>query len=1181
MKIRSTILSGLAAIVSICCLGAQPLFASVSATVQPQNPLSLVGSNLTFTAQTTITAGETITGYTWKLSTNNQAPFITIPGATNSSFTITNVQITDAAYYFVSLIYNSGTNTGLQVSSAVSQLTVHDQARFTLQPQGSLVRATGGTASFNAAALGAQPLSYQWRINGTNLAGSGRINGAATNALTITGLLTSDSGSYDLVISNTYGAVTSQVASLSVLVPPFIASQPGNLVVLSGNNAVFSVTPGGSLPMSFQWKKGGSTLFNSGRFSGVTSSVLTITGALTNDNGNYTLFMSNPVGSTSSIPANLLVLIPPVITSSNNATGQQGFFFYYTATATGSAPITFGADGLPAGLSIVSSNGVISGIPAVSGVFNVTLYATNAALTASTNLVIALVTGVPGITSSLSVNGQQGVLLTYVISASNNPVLFSASGLPPGVNLDPLTGIISGPSLVSGSFPVTIGASNQYGADSQVLTLNLATAVPVIFGPLTAAWTENRTNFIYNIRAINSPVIFGASGLPLGLVINTNTGVISGTPLSGGTNNVLIWAANAYGIGSNTLQLQIAYAQLPGLAITDVSSVYSKPYLLDFTFSLRDDPNAVNNSSLGNAVVRPPEQLSVVCLEGDVANETTTPIGNETAFIVNRAINVKQLKTFLVLDYSFSMFTTPGAIDAMQASVEGLINEEPASAKFGVFEFSADYVAPKLVTGFTSDKVLLTQDIQGIQTNFVNGDYAGTRFYDALAAALTNFTSTNLNEEHYLIVMSDGYDDSSVLTTNKTSPTLPDVIVNLAKNNSVKIYCVGFGPNPNTNVLQYLTSGTQGHYYGATTPASLATQFALLLKDLNSQYLLRWATLKRAAIPFQPMFTVSVGGASAPYNTNWIFITNTIVDTNMSPPVTNIISVPTSLAGAPFYDPTQFSNNVQVGALTLAADSDTNISSVTLRAFYVPRFVREIKVHYNANYPCTASLLSTGPGDILSGWSLTQTNDATGGQWLTLASPALTNVLTSLPYGIMGDLVNFQFHYQAVPNPQQAFNLFTVDNTIYSNLPPSGQSFTLTNSSQFVTTNYPPTPPFGTPIPWLISYGFTNNFAAAELLDPNGNGFTVWQDYIAGLNPTNVNSKFVIQLGAPQSGQPPMITFNTALGRTYRVDTALQSGSWTPLLDNIAGTGGSISIPDNRNLSGVSAVYYRVVVFYY
>jgi hypothetical protein len=298
------------------------------------------------------------------------------------------------------------------------------------------------------------------------------------------------------------------------------------------------------------------------------------------------------------------------------------------------------------------------------------------------------------------------------------------------------------------------------------------------------------------------------------------------------------------------------------------------------------------------------------------------------------------------------------------------------------------------------------------------------------------------------------------------------------------------------------------------------------------------------------------------------------------PPTTNFTY--TNISEVPFYVPSAWAGNVRMGALSLAADASTNVSLVTLSATYVPRFTREIRLHYRPNYACAPSLLETGPGEILSGWSLTQTNDGGGGEWLTLASADPTNVLSSLPYGVMSDLVAFQFAYQAVPQGKLAFSFITVDTNIYASMPPSPQGFSLSNSVAF-TTNYPAAPPLGTPAPWLEYYGFTNtnDFAADELTSPNNNGFALWQDYIAGLDPLDANSTFAITTFVPlQSGQPPLITFNSALGRVYRVDSATTLGDWTPLLDNIQGTGGAITIPDNRNLSGVGAIFYRAVVRY-
>ena len=129
--------------------------------------------------------------------------------------------------------------------------------------------------------------------------------------------------------------------------------------------------------------------------------------------------------------------------------------------------------------------------------------------------------------------------------------------------------------------------------------------------------------------------------------------------------------------------------------------------------------------------------------------------------------------------------------------------------------------------------------------------------------------------------------------------------------------------------------------------------------------------------------------------------------------------------------------------------------------------------------------------------------------------------------------------------------------------------------TNFITL-YPPAPPHGTPVPWLIYYGFKNNFAAAELIATNG--LPVWQAYLAGLNPTNPASRFELWTAfAP--GQTPQVRFSTVVGRTYRLETATSLNPWSVLRDNMPGTGDYILFIDNRTLNGVNAVFYRVAVY--
>src|SRR6266496_219434 len=84
----------------------------------------------------------------------------------------------------------------------------------------------------------------------------------------------------------------------------------------------------------------------------------------------------------------------PVITSPLTATGQVGVTFSYQITATNN-PTSFNATGLPAGLSVNTSTGLISGTPTTTGTSSVTISATNAGGTGSATLVITISPAAP------------------------------------------------------------------------------------------------------------------------------------------------------------------------------------------------------------------------------------------------------------------------------------------------------------------------------------------------------------------------------------------------------------------------------------------------------------------------------------------------------------------------------------------------------------------------------------------------------------------------------------------------------------------------------------------------------------------------------------------------------------------------------------------------------------------
>ena len=169
----------------------------------------------------------------------------------------------------------------------------------TTQPAGSTVT-SGQTATFTVVANGTAPLNYQWQKNGAS------ISGATSASYTTPAATNSDSGStFDVVVSNSAGTVTSSPATLTVSAAtgaPAITAPPVNQTVTVGQTATFSVTASGTAPLSYQWSK------NASAISGGTSSSYITPATTTSDNGaQFTVVVSDASGSATSSAATLTV----------------------------------------------------------------------------------------------------------------------------------------------------------------------------------------------------------------------------------------------------------------------------------------------------------------------------------------------------------------------------------------------------------------------------------------------------------------------------------------------------------------------------------------------------------------------------------------------------------------------------------------------------------------------------------------------------------------------------------------------------------------------------------------------------------------------------------------------------------------------------------------------------------
>lgn len=307
---------------------------SVAITVQPQSQTVSAGENITFSVTA---SGSGSLSYQWQKNGAN------ISGATGPSYLLTNVQTSSAGNYRVIVTGSSGS-----VTSSDATLTVNPAApTITTQPQSETV-AAGANVSFAVAAKGTNPLGYQWRKNGSDIAG------ATSATYVITGVQMSHAGTYTVNVSNSVGSTLSNAATLTITAAPVITQQPQNQTVATGGTVTFTVTATGNPAPTYQWRKDGANI------AGAASAALSISNAQPSHAGSYTVVVTNALGSVTSAAAVLTVSsgAPAITSQPQPVTVTVGDTTTMSVTATGNPTLTYQWRKNGANLS---NNGHVSG----------------------------------------------------------------------------------------------------------------------------------------------------------------------------------------------------------------------------------------------------------------------------------------------------------------------------------------------------------------------------------------------------------------------------------------------------------------------------------------------------------------------------------------------------------------------------------------------------------------------------------------------------------------------------------------------------------------------------------------------------------------------------------------------------------------------------------------------------
>ncbi len=413
--------------------------------------------------------------------------------------------------------------------------------------------ATGGTA----------PLV--WSLSTGSLPAGLGLNtttGAVTGTPTATG-----TSNFTLEVTDANNFVATQAESVVIASAPTISSAAlggGDLHVaytgtptVSGGTGpyVWSVSIG-SLPAGLSLNPS----------TGAVTGMPTATGT-----NAFTLKVVDSYGLQATQSESMTIVNVPAFTSSPLGNGEVGVSYAGAPAATGgtgSFTWSVSTGSLPAGLSLNSSTGAVTGTPTTAGSASFTLKVTDSKSGFATQSQTFTITADPTITSAALSGGEVGKPYAAIPTTTGGTTPFAWSvtsgSLPAGLTLNPSTGAVTGTPTANGPFSFILTVT-----DADAMVASQSESFSIVAAPTITSAVLSRGEV--TVHYASAPVVAGgtpsytwstSAPLPAGLAINPSTGAVAGTPTAAGTYTFTLVAVDGVGVHA-TQPESVTVAALP------------------------------------------------------------------------------------------------------------------------------------------------------------------------------------------------------------------------------------------------------------------------------------------------------------------------------------------------------------------------------------------------------------------------------------------------------------------------------------------------------------------------------------------------------------------------------------------------------------------------------------------